>query len=68
MAEVEAKVRSEQKMFLIDSVHLRYRLKIPAGRRAETDRALANHQKHCPVHESIRRGFPITWSAEIEES
>ena len=55
-------------MFLIDSVHLRYRLKIPAGRRAETDRALANHPKHCPVHESIRRGFPITWSAEIEES
>jgi uncharacterized OsmC-like protein len=67
VAEVEAKIRSEEKMFLIDSVHVRYRLKIPAGRRPETDRALAIHQTNCPVHESIRRGFPITWSAEIEE-
>lgn len=68
MAEVEAKIRSEEKIFLIDSVHLRYRLKIPAGRRAETDRALANHERSCPVHQSITRGFPITWSAEIEEA
>jgi uncharacterized OsmC-like protein len=67
VAEVEAKIRSEEKIFLIDSVHLRYRLKIPAGRRAETDRALASHEKYCPVHQSITRGFPITWSAEIEE-
>ena len=55
-------------MFLIDSVHLRYQLKIPAGRRAETDRALASHERNCPVHQSITRGFPITWSAEIEEA
>ena len=68
MADVEAKIRSEEKIFLIDSVHLRYRLKIPSGRRAETDRALANHERYCPVHQSITRGFPITWSAEIEEA
>jgi uncharacterized OsmC-like protein len=68
VAHVEAKIRAEEKIFLIDSVHLRYQFKIPAGRRAETDRALASHPKYCPVHESIRRGFPITWSAEIEES
>ena len=67
MADVEAKIRAEEKMFLIDSVHVRYRVKIPAGRRPEADRALASHERYCPVHQSIQRGFPVTWSAEIEE-
>ena len=67
VANVEARIRSEGKMFLIDSVHVGYQVTIPAGRRAETDRALASHESHCPVHESIKRGFPITWSAEIKE-
>jgi len=48
-------------------VHLRYKMKIPAGRRAETDRALANHERYCPIRQSLARGFPITWSAELEE-
>jgi uncharacterized OsmC-like protein len=67
VANVEAKIRSEGKMFLIDSVHIGYQVTIPGGRRAEADRALASHEKYCPVHESIKRGFPITWSAEIKE-
>jgi len=64
---VEAKIEAEEELFIIAGVHLRYKMKIPAGRRAETDRALANHERYCPIRQSLARGFPITWSAELEE-
>ncbi len=67
VADVEAKIRGDEKMFLVDSVHLRYRLKIPAGRRPEADRSFEIHERYCPVHQSITRGFPVTWSVDIEE-
>jgi uncharacterized OsmC-like protein len=48
-------------------VNLRYKLKIPKGKRAEADRALAHHENSCPVHMSIKKGFEVTWSADVEE-
>ena len=51
----------------LTAVHLRYRLKLPPDKLAEADRALELHERYCPVHQSIQRGFPVTWSAEIAE-
>jgi uncharacterized OsmC-like protein len=48
-------------------VSLRYRIKIPKGKRAEADRALAKHEEYCPVHQSIKKGFEVTWTADVEE-
>jgi len=64
---VEARVEGEEKLFRVTSVHIRYHLKIPHGKRAETDRALAIHENYCPVHQSIKRGFSVSWSADIAE-
>jgi len=52
----------------LTAVKLRYRLKIPRGKRAEADRALELHERNCPVHQSIQHGFEVTWSANIEET
>ncbi len=52
----------------LTGVKLRYGLKIPHGKRAEADRALEIHERNCPVHQSIQRGFEISWSADIVES
>jgi uncharacterized OsmC-like protein len=54
-------------LFRIAAVQLRYRLKIPKGKRPEADRALAQHEDNCPVHQSIKQGFEVTWTAEIDE-
>ncbi len=68
MADVEARVEGEEKLIRVAAVHLRYRLKIPRGKRAETDRALEIHERYCPVHQSIRQGFEVTWSSQIDEA
>ncbi len=49
------------------AVKVRYRLRIPRGKRPETDRALEVHERYCPIHQSIKQGFEVTWSADIEE-
>lgn len=54
-------------MFRLAAVNLTYRLKIPSGKRPEADRALEVHEMYCPVHQSIKQGFEVTWAAEILE-
>ncbi len=66
-ADVTGRIEAEEKLIRVTAVELRYRLKIPQGKRAEADRALAIHERYCPVHQSIQRGFEVKWSAEIEE-
>jgi uncharacterized OsmC-like protein len=65
---VEGRIEADEKSFRLAAVSLRYKLKIPKGKRAEADRALANHEDHCPVHMSIKKGFEVTWSANVEEA
>jgi uncharacterized OsmC-like protein len=66
-ADVEGRIEGDDKFFRIAAVSLKYRLKIPRGKRAEADRALALHENYCPVHQSIKKGFEVTWTADIEE-
>ena len=66
-ADVEGRIEADDNYFRIAAVKLNYKLKIPKGKRAEADRALAHHENYCPVHMSIKKGFEVTWKAEIEE-
>ncbi len=54
-------------MFRLSRVEVHYQLRIPEGKRAEAERALEVHELYCPVHQSIRQGFEVKWSAEVEE-
>jgi uncharacterized OsmC-like protein len=57
----------EHKVLLLTKVHLKYRLKIPRGKREQAERALALHHSRCPVSQSVERGIRVGWSAEITE-
>jgi len=64
---VEGRIEEDGKIFRIAAVNLKYHLKIPKGKKAEAERALAHHEDYCPVHQSIKKGFEVTWTADVQE-
>jgi uncharacterized OsmC-like protein len=54
------------KLPVLTSIHIVYRLRIPAGSREAVDRALERHQK-CPTAATLAKSVAITWEADIEE-
>ena len=66
--EVEGDIEEgENKVLLLTKVHIKYKLKIPMGKRAQAERSLALHHSRCPVSLSVERGIQVEWSAEITE-
>jgi uncharacterized OsmC-like protein len=66
--EVEGDVEEgEHKVLLLTKVRIRYRMKIPRGKRQQAERALSLHHSRCPVSQSVERGIRVEWSAEIAE-
>ena len=66
--EVEGDIEEgEHKVLLLTRVHIKYRLKIPQGKRQQAERALSLHHSRCPVSQSVERGIRVEWSAEIAE-
>jgi uncharacterized OsmC-like protein len=66
--EVEGDIEEgDNKVLLLSKVHIKYKMKIPQGTRAQAERALALHHERCPVSQSVERGIRVEWSAEIAE-
>ncbi len=66
--EVEGDIEEgENKVLLLTKVHVKYRMKVPAGKRQQAERALALHDSRCPVSQSVQRGIRVEWSAQIDE-
>jgi len=65
---VEGRVIGDGKMFRIGGVSVRYKMKVPAAKRTEAHRALEIHEMYCPVHQSLKQGFEVTISADIEDA
>jgi uncharacterized OsmC-like protein len=66
--EVEGDIEEgEHKVLLLTKVRLKYRMKIPQGKREQAERALSLHHSRCPVSQSVERGIRVEWSAEIVE-
>jgi uncharacterized OsmC-like protein len=53
---------------LITRVCVKYRLKVPTGKKGEVERIVDNHEKFCAVSQSLRRGFSVEIEAEIVEA
>jgi uncharacterized OsmC-like protein len=67
--EVEGDIEEgDHKVLLLTKVHIKYKLKIPPGKREQAERALALHDSRCPVSQSVQRGIQVEWSAEITEA
>jgi uncharacterized OsmC-like protein len=66
--EVEGDIEEgDNKVLLLTKVHIKYRLKIPQGKRQQAERALSLHHSRCPVSQSVERGIRVEWSADIAE-
>jgi uncharacterized OsmC-like protein len=55
------------KLPLLTSIHIVYRLRIPSGSRETVGRALERHQSKCPTAATLADSVAITWEADIEE-
>jgi len=66
--EVDGIHEIRERLPVLKEIHVRYRLRIPAGCRETVDRALAKHQERCPTAASLKGCIDVHWSAEIEEA
>lgn len=53
---------------MLTRIHVRYRLRIPAGTRETVDRALERHVDKCPTAATLKGSVEVTWEAEIAEA
>jgi len=67
VAEVEGIIENVEGIALVTAIRVKYRAKIPKGKREEAERALAVHEKGCPASQSVQRGIAVEVSAEFEE-
>jgi uncharacterized OsmC-like protein len=65
--EAEGKIEDVDGKMILTGIKLRYRLKVPADKRATVERALEHHEGFCSASESVRRGITVEWESEIEE-
>jgi len=66
-AEVEGYIENVENKPLVTRVHVKYRLKVPKGKKAEAQRAVDHHEQNCAVSQSISHGITIEFEGEIEE-
>jgi uncharacterized OsmC-like protein len=65
--EAEGKIEDVDGKMILTGIKLRYRIKVPADKRATVERALQHHEGLCAASESVRRGITVEWESEIEE-
>jgi organic hydroperoxide reductase OsmC/OhrA len=67
VADVEGINEVRDGLPVLTEIHVRYRLRIPAGTREVVERALERHASKCPTAQSLRGAVDVSWTAEIEE-
>ena len=66
-SEVEGDIEDVGGIMQITRIRVRYRIRIPAGKKDEAERALAFHERGCPAAMSIKGCIQVEYAAEIEE-
>lgn len=67
VADVEGINEVRDGLPVLTEIHVRYRLRIPAGSREVVERALERHASKCPTAQSLRGAVDVRWTADIEE-
>ncbi len=67
-SEVEGDIEDVDGVMTITAIRIRYRIRVPAGKRAEAERALAFHERGCPAAMSVKGCIEVVYTAEMEES
>lgn len=66
-ADVEGDIVDEEGVMAIRSIRIRYRVALPRGKRAAAERALAVHERGCPLANTLRGAVRLTYTADFEE-
>lgn len=66
-ADVEGFIESVEGKPRITRIKVHYHLTVPKGKKEVAERALAMHEQHCPVSQSVRRGIDIEFSGTVSE-
>jgi uncharacterized OsmC-like protein len=65
--DVEGDIEEGDKVLLLTRIRIKYRMKVPKGKREDAERALSLHEARCPVSQSVQRGIKVEYSADISE-
>ncbi|HEY7585968.1 MAG TPA: OsmC family protein [Candidatus Deferrimicrobiaceae bacterium] len=66
-ADVEGDVEDVDGVLRISKIRVKYTIKVPPGKTAETREALKIYHEKCPAEMSVRAAIEISDSAEITE-
>ncbi len=68
-AEVEGRIEAPnpREVLRITEITVHYHFPVPAGKKAEAERALAVHASACEAYQSVKDAIRISWKADIGE-
>ncbi len=66
-ADVEGFIEAVDGKPRITRIMVHYNLTVPKGKKAEAERAIAVHERNCPVSQSLRRGIEIAFDGDVTE-
>ena len=66
-ADVEGDIESVDGLMRVTAIRVRYRIKIPEGKREAALRAVDSHPSKCPAAVSVRDCIRIEIEADIQE-
>ncbi len=66
-AQVEGVFEETDTVVKLKRVHVHYLVKVPPGTRAAAERAVAVHERSCPISQSVQPTIAVTYDAEISE-
>jgi organic hydroperoxide reductase OsmC/OhrA len=66
-SEVEGTIENMEGKPLITRIKVRYKVRVPKGKREDALRAIEVHEKGCPASQSVQRGIAIEWDGQVEE-
>ena len=64
-ADVEGDIVDEDGVMALRAIRIRYRVVLPPGKRAAAERALAVHERGCPLANTLRGAVALSRRAEF---
>lgn len=66
-SDVEGDIEDVDGLMKITRIRVHYRMKIPAGKKDEAQRALDVHVRGCPAAMSVKGCIAVEWTADVVE-
>ncbi len=66
-ADVEGDIVDEDGVMALRAIRIRYKLRLPAGKRQDAERALRFHERGCPLANTLRGAVAVSYAADFTE-